>query len=526
MSENIILIGFMGTGKDAVGRILAHKLNMVFLSTDEIIELAEGRSIKLIFEQEGEVYFRRKEGWVLNRIRHLKNTVIATGGGMVLSERNCKILKKTGRVIHLYTAVTELKKRIRIDGSRPLIKSTRDLQKLYKKRQGIYDFAEIHISTSKKKPEEISREIMSRLKINGQKDLTERAEILVKAKSKFYPVIISGGIRDNLNAVQIKAMVITNPLVGALYLNDLIAHLRKNGFVVFIKIVPDGEIYKNLETVNKIYDSLFSHNFSRSDLVIGLGGGVITDIAGYVASTYKRGIKLIYIPTTLLAQVDAAIGGKTGVNTQWGKNMLGTFYQPEMVICDIKKLLTLPDSEFKNGISEVIKYGVIKSLGLVRMLQEQGEKILKRDMGILFKIVKECVSIKASIVKQDEKEEQGIREILNFGHTIGHIIETFTHYKKHSHGEAIAIGMVEEIRRFSRKVNSGQKMIINLLKSYGLPVNLPETIKESDIKRLILQDKKIRAGNIKMPVFEDIGKVVVKEVSYDHHYTAPVRGED
>jgi 3-dehydroquinate synthase len=237
---------------------------------------------------------------------------------------------------------------------------------------------------------------------------------------------------------------------------------------------------------------------------------VITDIAGFVASTFKRGCRLVYIPTTLLCQVDAALGGKNGVNTEYGKNMLGTFYQPELVVCDIKKIMTLPDREFSNGIAEVIKYGIIGSEGLFRTLKEKKGLIIKRDPSLLFRIIKECVMIKGKIIEEDENEEKGIREVLNFGHTIGHIIEKLGGYKRFSHGEAVSIGMVQEIGIFNKNRNPVE--IIELLRGYSLPVELPEFIKKQGIKRFILQDKKMKGEKIRIPIFERIGRVKIKEV--------------
>ncbi len=515
MSENIILIGFMGAGKDTIGRLLAQRLHKSFISTDYMIELAEGKTVSEIFEKRGEPYFRRREAWVIKNIKNLKNTVIATGGGMVLYEKNCRILKNMGMVVYLHTELSALKQRIRFDGTRPLIRSAKDLKMLYNKRKGLYDFADVFIDTTEKGIKEIVQDIIEKLRLRNPNNFNKKYKVVVRTGAGQYPVIIGAGILQRL-AIKpedhIRVLVITNPLVGALYLSALRESLEKKGFGVFTKVIPDGENYKTLKIVNEIYRILFDHNFSRADLIIGLGGGVIIDIAGFVASTYKRGMRLINIPTTLLAMVDAGFGGKTGVNTDLGKNMIGTFYQPEMVVCDIKKLASLSDYEFKNGISEVIKYGLIKSKRLTRILQRYKEQILGRRLNILFHIVKECVLIKASIIAQDEKETEGKREILNFGHTIGHIIETLTKYKKYSHGEAIAIGMVEEARMFGKKSNFNTKFIVDLLKNYGLPFSLPAHIGKNSIKKLLFQDKKVRAGNIKVPILVKIGRAIIKDI--------------
>ncbi len=510
MSENIILIGFMGTGKDTIGRLLASRLNMGFISTDEMIELAEQKSIKEIFELKGEDYFRKKEKWVLGKIRELRNTVIATGGGMVIDAQNRKALQKMGMVIQISAKLETLKKRIIANGKRPLIRNIADIDRIYRERNGIYDFATIKLNTSEKKPEATVNEIIEKLSLKKIQSAKERAEIIIKTKSKEYPVIIGYNITDHLFIFNNKIVIITNPLVGALYLNEFITYLKKGKNEIYYFIIPDGEEFKNFETVKKIYDFLFQINFQRQNFLISLGGGVISDIAGFVASTFKRGCRIIHVPTTLLGQVDAAIGGKTGINTVYGKNMLGTFYQPELVLCDIKKLITLPDKEFRNGIAEVIKYSVIQSKKLFRILHRYREYIKQRNSQLLFDIVKECVSIKGSIISRDETEEKGIREILNLGHTVGHIIETMTDYNIYCHGEAIAMGMVEEMRRSAKKSKEVND-VISLLREYRLPTTVPGKFKKN-LKNLISQDKKMKGKYIRIPVFEKIGRVQLKEV--------------
>lgn len=515
MSENIILIGFMGAGKDTIGRYLAQQLQKSFISTDAMIELVEGQTVAEIFEKKGEAYFRKREALVLQTIKNLKNTVIATGGGMVLFEQNRDILKNMGRVVQLHAELSTLKKRISFNGTRPLIKSAEDLETLYNKRRGLYDFTEIYVDTTERSVKEIAQEIIEKLKLKVLNNFNKSYKMTVRTKMAQYPIVIGADIISQLDIKskgRIKVLVITNPLVGALYLFELKHSLEKNGHIVFVKIIPDGERYKNIKTVNSIYKVLLGHKFSREDLIIGLGGGVITDIAGFVASTYKRGMRLINVPTTLLAMVDAGFGGKTGVNTKFGKNMVGTFYQPEMVICDIKTLLNLSDYEFKNGIAEIIKYGLIASGKLIRILQRDKEQILGRRLDVLFRMIKESILIKTSVITQDEKETEGKREILNFGHTIGHIIETFTKYKKYSHGEAIAMGMIEEIRMFGKESDLDINLIIDLLKNYGLPFILPKMIEKDYIKELLLQDKKIRADTIKIPVLARIGRAKIKNL--------------
>jgi 3-dehydroquinate synthase len=291
--------------------------------------------------------------------------------------------------------------------------------------------------------------------------------------------------------------------------------LKKKGLKVHTCIIPDGERYKNFDTIKQIFDTLLKENMDRSSSVIALGGGVIGDMGGFVASTLKRGISLIHIPTTLVAQVDSSIGGKTGFDHPLGKNMIGTFYQPDMVLIDIKKLLTLPEKEFRNGMAEVIKYGITHDVDLFDILDDKQEKIMNRDSKLLQKIVSICVKIKKEVVEEDEKEEKGIREVLNYGHTIGHIIETLTHYSKYSHGEVVAMGMVEEAKLAQNEgllPDKDLKRIENLIKKYKLPYSIPGNISKDEMKNCVSQDKKVRKGKIRLPVPTGIGKTIFKEV--------------
>ncbi len=522
MSDNIILIGFMGTGKDVVGKQIARKTGMSFLSVDEFIELRENKTISRIFEESGEGYFRRLEKEAVLAIKDLKNTVVATGGGIVIDEENRRLLSKMGTVIHLEAKLDLIEERLRDDFNRPLIQDKKNIKRIFKERKGIYDFAELKIDTSFKNPHEIADEIIQKGNVRKRDRNFPLDTIVVKSELKNYPVHVGSGIlTSNKNFIRLldlntnRTIVITNPLVGALYLQSIEDALNENKVNPIHFIVPDGEEYKTLEMATRIYDFLLENKVTRSEPIIALGGGVIGDLAGFVAATYKRGVPLIQIPTTLLAQVDASIGGKTGVDHKLGKNMIGAFYQPDSVITDVAVLLSLSEREFRNGLAEVIKYGIIKDQKLFSLLEKKHNEILDRDINILTEIISRCIQIKRKIVQEDEREEKGIREILNYGHTIGHIIETLTGYSQYRHGEAVAIGMVEEARMAVRNgvlEEEDLKRLSELISSYGLPVEIPESISRNDVRGKILQDKKVRHGEIRMPIPEGIGRVVLREV--------------
>lgn len=523
MPENIILIGFMGSGKDSVGIEISKKTDLSFISMDDYIVLKEKRTINNIFEESGEEYFRKIEKEALKRIKNIRNIVVATGGGVVKDEENRKTLSKMGNVIYLYTSLDAVKQRLDKDKTRPLIKEKDNIIKIYNERmeKGFYEFAHKKIDTSAYTPTEVAEKILKTLQTEPKVEEKTFKKYKLKAESKEYPIYIGCNIFNgknlnlNLQLKSDKVAIISNPVVGAIYIKEIEGLFLDKGIKPYVCIIPDGEKFKNFDTIQKIFDMLLKENMDRSSSIIALGGGVIGDMGGFIASTLKRGIPLIHIPTTLIAQVDSSIGGKTGFDHPLGKNMIGTFYQPEMVLIDISKLLTLPDKEFRNGLSEVIKYGITKDAGLFDILEKKQKEIINRDTELLEQIVSKCVQIKKEVVEEDEKEKKGIREVLNYGHTIGHIIETLTNYSEYSHGEAVAMGMVEEAKLAQKEgflSEENFKRIENLIKKYKLPYSIPENIEKGDMKNCVSQDKKVKKGKIRLPVPTEIGKITFREV--------------
>jgi len=306
-----------------------------------------------------------------------------------------------------------------------------------------------------------------------------------------------------------KIVLVSNPTVFSIYGERVSVSVKKAGFNPFTVIIPDGEEYKDLLWVQHIYNELLAAKLDRSSALVALGGGVVGDITGFAASTYMRGISYIQVPTTLLAQVDSSVGGKTGVNHKLGKNMIGTFWQPGLVWVDVETLKTLPKRELLAGIAEVIKYGVIRDKELFNFIEANREKILNLDSNILTHIIKRSCEIKAEIVSKDEREA-GLRAILNFGHTIGHAIETVTEYKRFLHGEAVAIGMCVE-SRLSLMLGLIERdevlRVQSVVDSFGLPSEMPEHIDMNGILSSIQLDKKAIAGELKFILPEKIGSV-------------------
>lgn len=329
-----------------------------------------------------------------------------------------------------------------------------------------------------------------------------------------YPIYIGKGLLGNpeLLASMVagrKILIVTNEVVGPIYLDQMRAMLGPNSSDSVV--LPDGEKYKSLETVSLIYDKLLKNRYDRGAMLIALGGGVIGDITGFAAATYQRGIGFIQIPTTLLAQVDSSVGGKTGVNHPLGKNMIGAFYQPKAVVADTSLLGTLPDRELKAGLAEVIKYGLLGDAEFFQWLDENSAALLGKDDRVLAKAIKISCEHKAAIVAQDERES-GVRALLNLGHTFGHAIETATGYTQWLHGEAVAVGMVmaaDLSMRMGWIDAADAKKIKSLIEKFGMPVAPPADITEERYLSLMSSDKKVSAGKIRFILLKAIGRAVI-----------------
>jgi 3-dehydroquinate synthase len=340
-------------------------------------------------------------------------------------------------------------------------------------------------------------------------------KIKVELGERSYDILIGRNILTDIGdyiqsfGLSPKVAIVSNPTVYSLYGGVVADSLKKAGFDVLTVTIPDGEQYKDLLWVEHIYDELLKAKLDRASFLVALGGGVIGDITGFGASTYMRGISYIQVPTTLLAQVDSSVGGKTGVNHKLGKNMIGTFWQPRLVWIDVETLKTLQKREFFAGLAEAIKYGVIWDEKLFDFLEAKRNEILNRDSEALVHIIKRSCEIKAEVVSRDERES-GLRSILNFGHTIGHAIETATEYRKCLHGEAVAIGMCLEARLSSMLnfIDNNKALRIKaLIASYDLPSEMPSDIDIEHILSSMELDKKAVAGELRFILPEKIGSV-------------------
>jgi 3-dehydroquinate synthase len=306
-----------------------------------------------------------------------------------------------------------------------------------------------------------------------------------------------------------RCAVLTDRNVGPLYGDGVLDSLRTAGFDPLLVTVPAGEGAKHLKVVSQCYDQLATHRLERRSFVVALGGGVVGDLAGFVAATFLRGIDFVQVPTTLLAQVDSSVGGKVGVNLRAGKNLVGAFHQPRLVLCDLDTLTTLPDREYRAGLAEVIKYGIIRDAALFRLLERKMPRLLDREPALLSQVIVRCCRIKADVVGADETE-QGLRAILNFGHTIGHALEAVSGYGRFLHGEAISIGQVLAARLSSEGVGLSTDeadRIRRLFEVAGLPVQL--RLRPSARRALIaamLHDKKVSRGAVNFVLVPRLGE--------------------
>src|SRR5574341_707943 len=432
----------MGAGKSTVGRRLAERLGMAFVDTDAVVEREARLSVAEIFHRYGEARFRALERRAIGRVAGGRGQVIATGGGAVVDRRNRARLRRAGLTVWLKTNPEVAAARVGGTDHRPLLGDgqRRDtLAHLIAEREPYYREALIHVDTSGQSVEEGASALVARLEPGS-------SVVPVNAGASKYDVHIGWGTLDRLgeqlaaHTRSCTAAVITNPRVGKIYAGRVVTSLNRSGFRPIVVTIPDGERYKTLRTANRVYDELVRRRFERGDLLVALGGGVVGDLAGFVAATYLRGVRYVQVPTTVVAQVDSSIGGKTGVDHPKGKNLIGAFHHPVMVYADVATLRTLPRREWVAGLAEVIKYGVIADEEFFAYLEGHMGALLKLEERPVVRVITRSCQIKASVVARDERESD-LRRILNYGHTAGHVVETLTGYAAIRHGEAVALGL-------------------------------------------------------------------------------------
>jgi len=347
-------------------------------------------------------------------------------------------------------------------------------------------------------------------------------EVMVELGDRSYPVVIGSGVLSTVGERLAtlghsgRCALLTSERVGALYREPVVAALRGSGFEPVVVEIPDGEEHKSLAWLALVYDRFLEAGIERGTPLVALGGGVIGDLGGFAGATLLRGLPVVQVPTTLLAQVDAAIGGKTAVNHAQGKNLIGVFHQPRCVLADVDVLATLPRRELLAGLAEVIKYGVIGDAGLFEVVERQLDALLGLDRELLAWVVATSVRQKADVVSRDERELTGLRATLNYGHTIGHAVEMLTDYRRFLHGEAVAIGMVAAAcvsRALGECDATSVARIRALLARAGLPTDLPSDLDRTALALAMRGDKKSRGGRIRFVALQAIGRVKLVELT-------------
>jgi len=495
-TNKIALVGMMGSGKSEVGRTVANWLGWDFFDTDKLIEEKLGMSIKGIFEKFGEDYFRKIESEILKEVLENRNCVISTGGGMILSEENRNLLSEKAKTYFLEASLETLKNRIDTS-NRPLLLGknlSKRLEEIWQQRKEFYRVFET-INTDNLNVKEVSMKLL--LKFFEDKYPFEIHEGIHKLTFGI------GGLKKYLEELKGKNEEIF------LFISNRVNKIMGEYFKDFDSLVlKDGEKIKEFDNLKVMYEFLLDKNASRNSLIVGIGGGTITDVVGFVASTFKRGCRVSFIPTTLLAQVDAAIGGKNGVNFGETKNMIGSFKMPEDVYMDAIIPLSMDDGRFEEGLIEALKMTVI--MGDKFELFEIMEKDRIRRIDFIYEIIKFSAIAKLDIVKKDPYDK-GIRRFLNLGHTIGHALESTCSI---THGQAVAIGMIEEAKLGRKLGITDENFEERLIKVITNITPIPELEITEEVFRKIMNDKKNKKNVVNMIIPRDIGKIEVKSLEF------------
>jgi shikimate kinase/3-dehydroquinate synthase len=514
---NIVLTGFMGTGKSSVGRLLAATSGRSFVDTDEYIVERAGRSIADIFEIEGEQRFREMESDLALELSGREELVIASGGRMMLDPLNALSLAGNAIVICLTAAPEEILSRLAGDDERrPLLETANpaaSIRRLLDERsEGYGQFPQV--TTTGKSVTEVADEVMTLVGeaiAAGRRSTELTSRIQVRHPGGQYTAFVGRSLLPEVGRcpeLPGPAVLVTDSTVGPLYQTRLCAADLRATITI-----AAGEEHKTLENVRVIYDHLLAAGIDRQGAVISLGGGVIGDMAGFAAASYMRGITFVPCPTTVLAMVDASVGGKTGVDLPQGKNLVGAFKQPGAVVADLGTLKTLPEAVFAAGMAEVVKHGMIAGTGLLERVDSVAwnERRLRPD-GNLQSLIVEAILVKRDVVQSDPFEA-GRRRILNLGHTFAHAIEQVSNFSV-PHGQAVAIGLVAAA---TLSANLGYcspelpERITDLLTHLNLPVQIPAGLSGDALLSAMQADKKMAAGKLNFVLLREVGDVFVTD---------------
>ena len=546
----IVLTGFSGTGKTKVARLVAARLGWQAVDTDDLIVQRAGKSIPNVFAQDGEDAFRRIEREALAEACRQRRIVIGIGGGANVSGDNRRILADGGFLVCLEARPETILKRLRPQlkrdpGARPMLASPDPLARIRELkglRAPFYALTDYTVHTDGLSAEQVADEVLrawrrlsaialakegrlAALTVDPAAAALARpyhppvdATCVVRAASASYPVFVSWGALPDLGRrlAQVglggRAFLIADANVHERWGAAAEEALHLAGFDVAVHLVPAGEASKTLETASSIYDWLVARRAERGEAIVALGGGMVCDLAGFVAATFARGLPLVHVPTSLLAMVDAAVGGKVAVDHPKAKNLIGAFYQPRLVLADVSVLQTLPPRELTAGWSEVIKHALILDEELLRLLEENAEDAQCLSPEIAERVIARSVALKATVVSEDEREETSRRTILNYGHTIGHGLEAAAEYAGLLHGEAVAVGMSGAARiavRLGILAPGVAQRQESLLARFGLPLRAPGIDARKALAAMAL-DKKVKGGTVRWVLLEDIGRPIIR----------------
>ena len=510
---NVVLTGFMGTGKSTVGRLLAERLGRPFVDVDAQIVERAGCTIPEIFAKRGEAGFRTLEGEVCRDVGGRGGLVIATGGGALLDEDVREAMEETGTIVCLTCDVDEILRRLGGVLNRPLLdRSFGDprlrIERLLTERAEGYAALPHHVDTMGCAPDEVVEAIVGLL---AEVVLPVRHEtgaydvrIGVEGLERLGDAMRSAGIERSASIA-----LVTNPVVHAYHGETALTSLRAAGYRVEVCQVPDGEAHKRLETIERLCNDLLNIGIDRRGVVVGLGGGVTTDMAGFAAATFLRGIRAVQVPTTLLAMVDASVGGKTGVDLSRGKNLVGAFWQPELVVIDPQVLRTLPKVELRSGLAETIKHGLLADPELFAEMSAGSDDFAVWWSNDAVDRLVRAVRVKIAVVEEDPSE-RGRRATLNLGHTVGHAIEATSGYAIR-HGEAVAIGLVAAAR-LAVALDEADTELVRAIESTLSRWDLPTRCPDVEVDRLVdamRHDKKRTTAGLRWILPHAIGEVTI-----------------
>ena len=535
---NIYLTGFSYTGTSAVGRVLAERLGMDFVDTDEEIEATHGDTVPSIFATQGEAAFREMESGVLRAVAERRGLIVATGGGAILDPENRRAMARSGAVVCLEARPETILSRMQEEArnqagqgatERPLLTAANPLVQitsLKRTRQSAYAVADWTVNTDSLTIDAVADEAARGAEI-GQRRLSaglaleapqidDDPDIAWQAQTETaaYPIVVGQGALETLGermnglGLRGRAFVITEPGVPQTLRTAALDSLATAGFDPTVIEFHGGETSKTMDQANEIYAALGRNRAERRDVIVALGGGVTGDLAGLVAATWLRGVAFVQAPTSLLAMVDASIGGKVAIDLPHGKNLVGAFYQPRLVLADTRALDTLPPRDLTAGWAEVIKTAAILDADLFDFLEERAGDLIEGDEELRAQAVRRCAAIKGRVVSLDERETSGLRALLNLGHTLGHALESATDYTGLLHGEAVAIGMsfaAMLAETFGALAPQDRDRQIRLLATFGLPTTPPPNIDVSLVRAALSHDKKVLAGQTRWILCDRIG---------------------